>query len=315
MESYKQMKKNILVTGGAGFIGSHISISLKKQGHNVIVLDNFYRNSHVEILKKKKIKVIKGDIRLYKCFNSINSKINQVVHLAAINGTQNFYKSPCEVLEVATKGIFNVLDFCINKKIKDLIIASSSEVYNIPTKIPTLENEPLKVPDVFNPRFSYSTGKIVSEIAGINYGKKYFKRLIIFRPHNVYGKNMGSEHVIPELINKIEKSNFNLEIIGNGRDKRSFIYIEDFIKAFNLIHKKGKHMNIYNIGTEQIISINLLAKKIMKLKNKKLSIIKNNKINHKGSTNMRCPNISKIKKLGFIPNYDLDRGLQELIYG
>ena len=307
------MKKNILVTGGAGFIGSHISVSLKNQGHNVIVLDNFYRNSHINILKKNKIKIIKGDIRLYKCFSSINFKIDQVIHLAAINGTQNFYKHPCEVLEVATKGIFNVLDFCLNKKIKDLIIASSSEVYNVPTKIPTLEEEPIKIPDVFNPRFSYSTGKIVSEIAGINYGKKYFKRLIIFRPHNVYGKNMGTEHVIPELINKIEKSKFKLEIIGTGRDKRAFIFIEDFIKAFNLIHKKGKHMNIYNIGTEQVISINLLAKKIMKLKNKNLAIIKNNKTNHKGSTNIRCPNINKIKKLGFLPNYDLDRGLQKLL--
>lgn len=309
------MKKNILVTGGAGFIGSHISISLKNQGHNVIVLDNFYRNSHIDILKKKKIKIVKGDIRLSKCFGSINSKIDQVVHLAAINGTQNFYKHPCEVLEVATKGIFNVLDYCLKKKIKDLIIASSSEVYNIPTKIPTLEEEPIKIPDVFNPRFSYSTGKIVSEIAGINYGKKYFKRLIIFRPHNVYGKNMGSDHVIPELISKVEKSNHKLEIIGTGRDKRSFIYIEDFIKAFNLIYNKGRHMNIYNIGTEQVISINSLAKKIMKLKNKNLSIIKNNNTDHKGSTNIRCPSINKIKKLGFIPSYDLDKGLEKILNG
>ena len=126
---------------------------------------------------------------------------------------------------------------------------------------------------------------------------------------------MGSEHVIPELISKIEKSKHKLEIIGTGRDKRSFIYIDDFIKAFNLIHKKGKHMNIYNIGTEQVISINLLAKKIMKLKNKNLSIIKNKNTNHKGSTNIRCPNINKIKKLGFIPSYDLDRGLEKILNG
>lgn len=85
-----------------------------------------------------------------------------------------------------------------------MYLASSSEVYHHPNKIPTPENIELKIPDVFNPRFSYSSGKIMTEIMGINYGNKFFKKLVIFRPHNVYGPGMGHEHVIPEIIQKLK---------------------------------------------------------------------------------------------------------------
>ncbi len=305
------MNKNILVTGGSGFIGSEICLSLKSQGYNVIVYDNFYRNSQANILKKKNIKVIKGDIRKKESLFKIKYKFDSVIHLAAINGTKNFYTNPCEVLEVATKGIFNILDYCKTKKIKNLIIASSSEVYNIPNMIPTDENEPIKIPDVYNPRFSYSAGKIISEIAGINYGKKYFKKLIIFRPHNVYGRNMGNEHVIPEFINKISNSKKSIKIIGSGREKRSFIHIQDFISAFNLIMHKGKHLGIYNIGTSEMVTMNHILKKLMLIMNKKIKVIKTK--GHSGSTKLRCPNISKIKKLGFKQKYDLSSGLREIL--
>ena len=95
------------------------------------------------------------------------------------------------------------MEACIKNKIKEIFLASSSEVYQTPIKIPTDEKEILKIPDVYNPRYSYGGGKILTELMGINYGKKYFKKMIIFRPHNVYGQDMGNEHVIPEFINKI----------------------------------------------------------------------------------------------------------------
>ena len=101
----------------------------------------------------------------------------------------------------------------------------------------------LKIPDIYNPRYSYGGGKILTELIGINYGRKYFKKLIIFRPHNVYGPDMGNEHVIPELINRFKNlKGRNFKIQGTGKEIRSFIYIDDFIDAFNLIIKKGKHL-------------------------------------------------------------------------
>ena len=167
----------------------------------------------------------------------------------------------------------NIFDGCIKYKIKELYLASSSEVYQTPTKIPTDENEPLKVPDIFNPRYSYGGGKL-TELMGANYGKKFFKKLIIFRPHNVYGPDMGNEHVIPEFINRFKKlKGKNFVIQGNGSETRSFIFIDDFVQAFKCILKKGKHLQIYNIGTNEKIKIKA-CRKIIKDFQKKLLLKK-----------------------------------------
>ena len=143
-------------------------------------------------------------------------------------------------------------------------MASSSEVYHFPNKIPTDETEPIKIPDILNPRYSYAGGKILTELIGIN-NANYFKKMIIFRPHNVYGPDMGNEHVVPELIKKIRNSKTSIRIKGSGSQTRSFIYIDDFVEAFYILFKKGKHMNIYNIGTQEQIKIIELAKLIMKV--------------------------------------------------
>ncbi len=306
-------KKNYLVTGGTGFIGAGICKMLLKLGHKVTILDNNSRGKISRLFKiKKKIKFIKGDIRdKKKVFNSLKN-IDAVIHLAYINGTKFFYEKPDLILDVAVKGLMNIFDGCIKYKIKELYLASSSEVYQTPTKIPTDEKEPLKIPDVYNPRYSYGGGKILTELMGISYGKRYFKKLVIFRPHNVYGPDMGNEHVIPEFINRFKKlRGKNFKIQGNGSETRSFIYIDDFVRAFRYILQKGKHLQIYNIGTNEKVKINILAKKLSKIFNKKI-VIKKSKL-FKGSTKKRLPNINKIKLLGFKQKIKLDQGLDFLV--
>ena len=232
--------------------------------------------------------------------------------MAYINGTKYFYTKADLILDIAVKGLVNVIDGCIKNKIKEIYLASSSEVYQTPLKIPTDENEMLKIPDVFNPRYSYGGGKIITELMGIHYGKKFFKRMIIFRPHNVYGKDMGNEHVVPEFINRFKKlKRKQFKIQGSGQEIRSFIHIDDFISAFELIVKKGKHLNIYNIGTSEKVRIKELAYKIAKIVDKKI-ILKKSKL-QKGGTKIRLPDISKIRKLGFKPKFDLNKGLTEVI--
>tara|TARA_A100000164_G_scaffold222742_1_gene197596 strand:+ start:434 stop:1360 length:927 start_codon:yes stop_codon:yes gene_type:complete len=305
-------KKNILITGGTGFIGSNLAKSLLKN-YNVKIYDNFSRRSLKNIKKiPKQIKIIKGDIRDKDKFFKALKKTDIVIHLAYINGTRFFYSKPVDILDIAIKGIVNVFDGCIKYNIKELYLASSSEVYQTPKKIPTNELESLKIPNVHNPRYSYGGGKILTELMGIHYGKKYFKKLIIFRPHNVYGKNMGQEHVIPEFINRFKKiKGKNFKIQGSGNEIRSFIFIEDFVKAFELIMKKGKHLNIYNIGTSQKIKIRELAIKMSKIFKKKI-IIKKGKLS-KGGTKIRTPDITKIKRLGFKPRYNLDSGMKKIL--
>ena len=309
----KNKNKTFLITGGAGFIGRNIAESLLRNGYKVLIFDNNFRGKFKKIKFKNKIKFILGDIRdrskLFKCLKYVDA----VIHLAYINGTKYFYSKPNLVLEVGVKGLLNVLDGCIKYKIKELYLASSSEVYQTPLKIPTKENEMLKVPDVFNPRYSYGVGKILTEIMGINLGRKFFKKLIIFRPHNVYGPDMGKEHVIPEFIDRFKKlKGKKFKIEGTGKEIRSFIYIEDFVNALELIIKKGKHLNIYNIGTSEGISIRDLAFKISKILNKKI-ILKKTYLK-KGGTKIRIPDIKKIKKLGFRPQYNLIKGVKKTLW-
>ena len=308
------MKQNILVTGGSGFIGSAIVKYLVNLNHNVIVYDNNSRGKLRRLKKiQKKIKFIKGDIRDKKKLFSINNKIDTVIHLAYVNGTKFFYNKPFEVLDIAVNGLLNILDFSKKKKIKNFFLASSSEVYQNPIKIPTDEKEMLKIPNIHNPRYSYGGGKIISELYGLYFAKKYFKKFVIFRPHNVYGKDMGNEHVIPEFINRFKKlkNNNKFLIYGTGKEIRSFIYIDDFISGFDKVFKKGKNFEIYNIGTSQKINIGDLAVLISKLLGKKIKF--NKRKIFKGSPTVRCPSIEKIKKLGFKESYSLKDGIKKII--
>jgi nucleoside-diphosphate-sugar epimerase len=306
-------KKTFLVTGGTGFIGSNICELLVKANHKVKIFDNNSRGSMNKIKKiKNKIKFIKGDIRNKQLLNRALKNTDTVIHLAYVNGTKYFYSKPVLVLDIAVKGILNIIEACIKNNVKELYLASSSEVYQTPNKIPTDENEPLKIPNIFNPRYSYGGGKILTELMGIHYGKKYFKKLVIFRPHNVYGPNMGYEHVIPEFINRFKSTKSkNFKIQGTGNEIRSFIYIKDFIDAFNLILKRGKHLNIYNIGTNEKIRIKDLAYKLSRILKKKIILKKT--FSAKGGTKVRVPNIQKIKKLGFKAKFNLDKGLRQIL--
>lgn len=312
---YNQKIKNVLVTGGTGFIGSNICNYLISNKFKIVVFDN---NSRGNIKRlddiKKNIIFIKGDIckknHLKKAFQKI--KIHCVIHLAYINGTKYFYEKPIDVLNVGLKGIINILELSKEFKIKNFILASSSEVYQTPNRVPTSEKEMLKVPDVYNPRYSYGAGKIICELMTINYGKRYFKKTLIFRPHNVYSEDMGNEHVIPQFISKIKKSvNGKIKIKGSGKEIRSFIHINDFMNAFDLIFRKGKNLEVYNIGTSEKINIKKLAFLISKALQKKIKLLSTNFF--VGNTPIRCPDINKIKKLGFKQKIKIKDGIKKII--
>jgi len=308
------MRSNILVTGGSGFIGSAIVNYLVHRGHKVIVFDNNSRGKIKRLLGvKNKIKFIKGDIRNKKKLLSIAGPIDTVIHLAYVNGTEYFYKKPFEILDIAVNGLINIFDFCKKKKVKNFYLASSSEVYQNPLKIPTDETEMLKIPNLHNPRYSYGGGKIISELYGLYFAKKFLKKFIIFRPHNVYGKDMGNEHVIPQFVNRFRNLSNNkiFKIHGSGNEIRSFIHIDDFVSGFDKIFNKGKNQEIYNIGTNEKIKISSLAKLIAKILNKKIKLKKINIL--KGSPTKRCPDIKKIKKLGFKQNISLKDGIKRIL--
>ena len=301
------MKKKYLITGGLGFIGKAIALDLIKKNNSVIIIDNQFRHKNLKDFNYKNCNVYKNDIRDKTSLKKIVKKVDTVIHLAAINGTNYFYEQPKLVLDVALKGIINILEVCEENKIPEFFLASSSEVYYKAPYYPADEKVPLVIPDPFNPRYTYAAGKIISEIMLLN--TKFFKRFVIFRPHNIYGPNMGYNHVIPEIVTKLIKAKKNLVIQGSGNHTRSFCYIDDFVRGFNILLKKGRNKNIYNIGTQDEIKILQLIQKLVKISNKKL-IIKKTK-EKLGSSPKRCPDIKKISKLGFKPKINLDVGLKK----
>ncbi|MDB4154731.1 NAD-dependent epimerase/dehydratase family protein, partial [Candidatus Pelagibacter sp.] len=271
-------KKNILVTGGTGFLGRSLVNKLSSE-HNVIVFDNDSRGSITKIKNKKNIIPIKGDIRIFKDLLKLKKyKISQIYHLAYINGTGTFYKKPVEILDVAILGIYNVLKFANLFEIKNILLASSSEVYQTPISIPTDTNERLIVPAIENPRYSYGLGKIFTEFYSYHFSKKNNLNIKIFRPHNMFGPDMGNEHVIPQLLKKIfQKKNLNkklikLKIQGSGNETRSFCFIDDAVNQILAINKYGKKNNLYNIGQTKEITIKKLIYFISKILKKNIII-------------------------------------------
>ena len=310
------MTKKYLVTGGAGFIGSAFVKRLVKEGYKVRILDNSSRGS-LQRLKDvaKKIEIIHADIRDANAVHNACKGVDGVCHLAFINGTEFFYTKPELVLDVGVKGMINVVDGCIKHTVKELLLASSSEVYQTPTIIPTNENVTMSIPNPLNPRCSCAGGKIISELMTINYGRKYFDRAIVFRPHNVYGPDMGWEHVISQFVIRMKeicKVNKNktikFPIQGTGKETRAFIFIEDFIEGLMLVLEKGEHLGIYNIGTMNEISIKKVAAEVGKYFARKVVIVPSKLA--EGSTLRRCPDTMKLKKHGFKPKISFEEGLK-----
>jgi len=310
--------KRYLVTGGSGFIGSALAKSLVDSGNFVRVFDNNSRGNLRRLDSFiNKIDFVQGDIRNLSEVSNACKGIDSICHLAYVNGTKFFYENPDLVLDVGVKGMINIIDAAKENSVKEIVLASSSEVYQTPELIPTPEDASLIVPDPLNPRFSYGGGKLISELLAIN-NAKYFEKVLIFRPHNVYGPDMGWEHVIPQFIVRLAEDSDNFisdsidfEIQGSGNETRAFIYIDDFIKGLNLVINKGENLNIYHVGTDKEISISDLVHQIGTLLNKNI-IIRPGSLQH-GSTLRRCPDITKLKKLGFNPSSNLSDGLSKTL--
>lgn len=305
----------ILVTGGTGFIGSAVVRALVTRGKRVRTFDNDSRGASSQLADiAHAIEMIHGDIRDPKAVLEATRGAEEVCHLAAVNGTENFYKRPQLVLEVGVKGILNVIDACRHEKVKNLFVMSSSEVYQTPPSVPTDESAPLVVPDALNPRYSYGSSKMISEMLALHAASA--DRTCVVRPHNVYGPRMGFEHVIPQFVGRIipllkTGQRVHFPIQGTGLETRSFCYIDDFVNAFLLIMDRGENRNIYHVGTDIETSIQLLAEKIGRYFGKEI-VIESTPLTE-GSTARRCPAIGKMKRLGFTPHFSLDEGLKHTI--
>jgi nucleoside-diphosphate-sugar epimerase len=292
-----------LVSGGAGFIGSALTRKLAADGHEICVLDDMSRG-RLDRLNGIGCDFVHGDIRDPATVTRAMQGCDGVVHLAYLQGTQTFYAEPRLVLDVALRGILNVLGACEATGCGELLLVSSSEAYQVAPVVPTPEDIPLTVPDVLNPRYSYGGGKIASELAALAWARAgVLDRLIIARPHNIYGPDMGREHVIPEFclrMNELTREQpsgiIGFPIQGTGQETRSFCYIDDCVTQLALLLDRGEPMGVYHVGTMDEHTIAQVAHVVASRYDRKIKVIPGTL--PKGSPPRRLPDTAKITALG-----------------
>ena len=238
--------------------------------------------------------------------------IRCIYHLAAINGTGNFYKMPIQIMDIGVLGCFNILQLAKEKNVSKCIVASSAEVYQNPDIIPTSEDVTLKIPSYTNPRYSYALSKIYTEYYSYHFSKQNKINTSIFRPHNVYGPDMGLQHVIPQFIMQFleqnEEKSVNINTKGPLDSQRAFAYVSDIVDGIRLLEEAPDNVDVFNIGTNEMITIKDILQKISEIES--CSFDFDSEDQHLGSTPKRCPDITKISTLGYSPKVDFDTGLK-----
>ena len=308
------MRRTYLVTGGTGFLGAALVRRLVADGHTVRVLDNDWRG-RASRLDGVQAVCIQADIRNEADVVAAAAGVDSLVHLAYVNGTRFFYEQPGFVLDVGIRGTLNALKACQVQGVKEFVLASSSEVYQTPSMTPTPEDVPLIVPDVQNPRYSYGGGKIAAELLAIHSG---LERVVIFRPHNVYGPDMGDEHVVPQMVSRMLRMSaeqpegvLRFPVLGAGDQVRAFVHVDDFTDALAIVLWRGAHRNVYHLGNPDPVTIGTLAREIARLLGREIELVATDA--PPGETRLRCPDITKISALGFQPRVSLRDGLRGVI--
>jgi len=309
----------VLVTGGAGFIGSHLCDGLLERGHEVVCLDNLWRGKKENIeqnLSNDKFTFIKGDIRDKKTVENAVQGCDIVHHLAAINGTKYFYEEPLLITDVNINGTLNVLEACRNSTVKRVTFASSPEVYGEPDKIPTPENglctfdNPVKTL-----RHSYATSKFLGDIMFLAYKKKYKVPITIIRYFNIYGPRLiGTPYgqVVSIFIKRILEGKAP-QVHGDGTQTRSFTYVSDAVEGTILASESEKCLGeTINLGMQEETSIKELGEKVIKAAGSDLELEYADAL--VGDCKRRCPESSKAKELlGWEAKVSLEKGIKKTI--
>lgn len=303
-------KLTVLVTGGAGFIGSHLSEKLLKLGYKVIVFDNFQTGKFDNLsncTSNKDFFVVEGDVNdVHDLRPLLQFDIDYVYHYAACVGVQRTLAQPLEVLD-DIDGIRNILDFCREKHVKRILYSSSSEVYGESVSFPQNENStPL------NSKLPYAAVKNLGEIYLRSYQKIYGLNYTIFRFFNTFGPRQSPEFVISKFITQALKGE-DLTLYGTGSQTRSFIYIADNILATTAALTSTKSLNqTINIGNPQEYSIQDLAKIIVSQTKSKSKVITTSALKE-GDMPRRVPDVTAMCQLLHTPKVSFVTGLANTI--
>ena len=308
-------KKNILVTGGGGLIGSHLVEALVEEGANVRVAQRSKYNENLNKVNRH-IELINVDLLLVEnCLKAVRD-MEIVFDLAAMVGNTTDNKiHPGMLFYNNTRMSSNMLEAASVENVERYMCSSSNSVYSPNVKIPNIESDGFKGdPDESN--IGYGWAKRFAELGAVFYSKEYGIKVAIARTSNTYGPRdsftSDKKNVVSGLIQKVFSGNEKIEVWGSGNQKRSFIYVKDVIRAMMKLTKNYAVADPVNIGVDSEISVKELVTHIVELSGKKLVISFNNKKQERISR--RISDTSKIKeKLKWGPSFTLHEGLKETI--
>lgn len=315
-----------IVTGGSGFIGYHLATFLASSGDaEITVIDNHTRGvpdaMFLELLARDNVVFLNEDMTSKDFYKKLHGRYDGIYHLAALNGTRNFYERPYTVLRVNLLTLMNMLEWCTEDNCGTFLFSSSSEAYAGTLNcflsghsefLPTKEDVPLMVDDVLNPRWSYGGSKLVGELLTANYCRTHAIPFRIIRYHNVYGIRMGFEHVLPEFFRRVHERKNPFPIYG-GEETRAFCAVRDAVEATQavLITEKcdGEIIHIGN-STQETKICDLLQMVF------DVSDFHPKVESHpapKGCVMRRCPDTEKLFRLtGFTAKVTLEEAIPEM---
>ena len=304
------MKKKILITGGAGFIGSHLCERLLCKGNEVICVDNFFtgtKRNILHLMENPYFEVIRHDIT-----SPLYVEVNEIYNLACPASPVNYQFDPVQTIKTSVHGAINMLGLAKRLKVK-IFQASTSEIYGDPEVHPQVEEYWGKVNPI-GVRSCYDEGKRCAETLFFDYHRQNKLKIKVVRIFNTYGPNMQTDdgRVVSNFIVQALKGN-DITIYGDGSQTRSFCYVDDLVKGLIKMMNSGDEViGPINLGNEEETTIKELALKVLCLTNSNSKIIY--KPLPKDDPRNRCPNTDKAKTiLNWKPKTPLDIGLKKTI--
>lgn len=304
----------MLITGGAGFVGSHLCEKYVKEGHNVLCLDNFLSgnlNNIKHLLDYRNFKLVKGDIRDRDLLDKISVGVDTIIHLAAQIHVDRSYIEPQLTYDINVMGTQNVLEVARFHDIKKVIHASTSEVYGSAIYAPIDEAHPLNAPH------PYGASKIAADRMCNAYVHTYGMNIALMRLFNIFGprqRDLGYGGVISIFIRRIINDVPPI-IFGDGKQTRDYTYIDDAVRAYDLALKSKKNVTEpINFGTGREVTINEIAAKLIKLCGKEKTMKPVHTKPRIGEVKRLIADASRAKKVyGWTAKVDFDTGLERFV--
>ncbi len=305
----------ICITGGAGFIGSHIAEECVKKGYEVIVFDNFStgKKENLSFMKNNhnsSLKIVKGDVANYEEVSNAVKGCDAVFHEAAVASVQKSIENPHATFESNAKGTLNVLEASRNYGVKKVIFACSAAIFGDHPEIPKREDSPVL------PKSPYGADKYISEVYLRLYNELYNLTTISLRYFNVFGPRQDPSSpysgVISIFTSRIAQGK-DITVFGDGKQYRDFIYVKDVVQANMLaLEKIHSGFHYYNVGYGKATDLNTLIAILQRIYNKDIKV--NYAEARAGDIKESVTDPSKIiRELGFTPRYSVEEGLRMLV--